>query len=145
MKKLVALAFAVVALAGCSSKSDSKSDGATKATTTTAAPHIPDGPLGQQIQYAIDVANGKVASNTYSAHFSSTFLNAAPPAKLDQVASELKAAAPYSLDRFLEGPFTSSAVLIIKSPQGSRTKVSIRINPDATHVIEGLLYQPYGV
>jgi hypothetical protein len=142
MKKLVAMLFAVAALAGCSSKSDSKAD-AKAATTTTAGPHIPDGPLGAQIQYAIDFANGTVASTTYSAHFSTSFLNAAPPAKLDQVATELKAAASYTLDKFLEGPTTTSAILLIKSVQGPRTKVSIAINSDASHLIEALLYQPY--
>ena len=143
------LVLAAGGLAACSSARGSKaaaSSGSSSGGTATAAasvsgPHVPNSPLGAQIQFALDLADGKVASSTYATHFSPTFLAAAPPAKLDQAVAQLQPAGPWTLDHFVEGPTTNSGVLIIKSPQGSRLKMSIVID-DGNHLITGLLYQP---
>lgn len=143
VRKLVLPAALVVAvaLAGCSSASTRSRD---SSATTAVAPHIPASPLGAQIQFALDLANGKVGSSEYSAHFAAAFLAAVPPAKLDEVtAQQLQPAAPWALDHFIEGPSADSAVLIVKSAQGSKLTMTIKIDGTNAHLITGLLYQPY--
>lgn len=127
-----------IALAGCSSGSKGSS------ATTAVGPHIPASPLGAQIQFALDLANGRAGSSAYSAHFAPSFLAAVPPAKVDEeTAQQLRPAAPWALDHFINGPTADSAVLIVKSAQGSKLKMSITIDGTNAHLITGLLYQPY--
>jgi hypothetical protein len=136
-----ALVIAVGAASACSN-GKSKSSGSGAATTSTTAP-LPSGPLGDQMRFALDYANGKVTASQYAAHFDAAFRATVPDAKLDQTAKdELAPAKPWSFQQFLEGPTATSAVVILRSAFGSRMKMSIAI--DNAHLISGLAFAPYG-
>ena len=137
--KVAALLVAVV-LSTSACSHDKKDADATAPTTTTTAP-LPAGKLGDQMQFAIDYANGKVTSADYAPHFNAGFRAAVSNDKLDQIArDQLAPAKPWLFQQFVQGPTSTSAVCILRSGGGSKLKMTIGI--DAAGLIGTLIFAP---
>jgi hypothetical protein len=138
--KAAAVAVAVV-LSTSACSHDNKDSAATAATTTTTAP-LPASKLGDQMQFAIDYANGKVTTSDYAAHFNAGFRASVSNDKLDQIAKvELSPAKPWLFQQFIQGPTATSAVCILRSAGGSKLKMTIGI--DGAGLIGTLIFVPY--
>jgi hypothetical protein len=136
----IAVIAALVSALGAAACSHDKTNGGASVTSTTAP--LPLGRLGDQMRFAIDYANGKVARSAYGAHFDATFRAAVSDDKLDDIAkNQLAPAKPWSFSQFLEGPTSTSAVAIVRGAGGSRMKMSIAIDGDGR--ISGLVFAPY--
>jgi hypothetical protein len=111
---------------------------------------LPDGPLGEHIQWILDTANagaGKVKIADVMAHFDPVFFETVTMGELFGTLADLQSAGiTYELDPMIittmDLPASNGNFVLIGS-DGSRTAVSIQIDHDST-LITGFTIQPEG-
>lgn len=110
---------------------------------------LPDGPLGEQIQWLLDTANagaGAVADKDIELHFAPAFFEEVPIDDVTAALSDLQSAGvtyeiePTSVITTRDLPATNGRFVLVAG-DGSRTEVSVQIERDAG-LIAGLLIQP---
>ena len=119
------------------------------AATPAASTPLPNGPLGEQIQWLLDTANagaGAITDEDIEAHFAPAFLEQVSIDDVVAVLSDLQSAGvtyeiePNSLVTTRDLPATNGRFVLVGS-DGSRTEVSVQIERDAG-LIAGLLFAP---
>ncbi len=110
---------------------------------------LPDGPIGEQIQWLLDVANGEadqIEIPLIKAQFSPEFFAGATMEETIAALTALQSAGidyeidPNAITTTMDLPATNGRFVLIGS-DGSRTEVSVQIDRDSG-LITGLLIQP---
>jgi hypothetical protein len=108
---------------------------------------LPDGPLGEQIQWLLDFANGEADQiPLIEEHFSPEFFAEAPSEETIAALTALQTAGidyeidPDSIITTMDLPASNGRFILIGS-DGSLTEVSVQIDRDSG-AIRGLLIQP---
>ncbi|MDQ3655094.1 MAG: Cpe/LpqF family protein [Chloroflexota bacterium] len=119
-----------------------------EASPVAGAP-LPDGPLGDQIQWLLDTANagaGSITTEQIDEHFDGAFIEEVTIEEILSVLSGLQLAGvtyeiePNSVITTMDLPATNGRFILVGS-DGSRTEVSVQIERDAGLIV-GLLIQP---
>jgi hypothetical protein len=113
-----------------------------------AAVQLPDGPLGEQIQWILDTANagaGTITEEQINEHFSLDFLAETPLSEVLGALTDLQSAGiTYELDPMIittmDLPASNGNFILIGSDE-SETRVSVQIDRDSG-MITGLTVQP---
>jgi len=117
----------------------------TSTNTPTAAPGtvatLPRTSLGTQIQFALDLVDGKVTPAAYPVHFAPPFLAQVTASQIGAVVDQLMPSAPWSLTHYLSGPTASAAQLSLTNRVGSVAMMTIQIDQGSGLITE-LLIQP---
>ena len=141
------LAVAASALLGATTASQVIAQDASPAATTT-IPDLPSGPLGEQIQWFVDLMNGDPAAITGDAiapHFSD---NALVVMSADDIAATLAEFAtamapitvePASMVTTRDNPPTTARFVIVGKSPADRLQVNIAVS-SANSLIEGLTF-----
>ena len=137
------LLIGAIAAAGCNSHTTARTRPEPR---TTAQPNaeLPATPAGRQLSWALALLNSGRTPTTeeLSAHFSTAFLEAVPPAKLIAGIAPVTAAKPYHYAGSMTPPDRLQLVARLDSEQGASLRVSIKVADNPAHLIEGLLIQP---
>ncbi len=112
-----------------------------------AIPNLPQGPLGEQIQWVVDLLNGDPADITVEeieAHLTPAFLDAVPAEEIVDGFLQVGGSRPLTIedDLFIttmDLPATNGRFVLVGG-DGSRIDVSIQIERD-TGLISGLLFE----
>ncbi len=113
-----------------------------------AIPNLPQGPLGEQIQWVVDLLNGDPADITVEeieAHLTPAFLDAVPADEIVDGLSEVAGPRPFTIEDDLiittmDLPATNGRFVLV-GDDAARIEVSIQIDRD-TGLIAGLLVEP---
>ncbi|MGP4093606.1 serine hydrolase [Nonomuraea sp. KM90] len=105
-------------------------------TATTAAPGVPDTPVGRQLGWLLEAtARTPIPESELAGHFAAGFLKKIPPAQVNQV---LAGFTGMRLERLLQSRDTALAARVVVGTAAFEVVLSV----DAAGLIDGLLFRP---
>ena len=117
----------------------------TAAATETAATAFPNTPAGRQLAWVVGRlnANQTVSNAALDKHFSAAFLAQLPPKKLIAALAPVAAVRPFHLVGILVPSSPKALVVHLDGASDTSFKAAITVDATASHLITGLVFQPY--